>query len=93
MTKHMSVNAAALAHTSRNPPKVWKLKALPFKRIPAEVAKAGFPRPTPKQVKRAAARFGDAPARRGRKAGWRKGPQDYTRGRTCVERKGGHTGK
>ena len=29
----------------------------------------------------------------GRKAGWRKEPQDYTRGRICVERKGGHTGK
>ncbi len=36
MTKHTSVKAAALAHTFRNPPKVWKVKALAFKRIPVE---------------------------------------------------------
>ena len=72
MAKHMCAKAAALVHTFRNPPKVWKVKALPFKKIPTEVAKAGFPRPTPKQVKRAAASFGHAPARRGRKLGWRK---------------------
>ena len=39
MTKHMSVKAAALVHTFRNPPKVWKAKALAFKRTPAETRK------------------------------------------------------
>ena len=35
----MSVKAAVLAHTSRNPPKVWKVKALAFKRTPADTRK------------------------------------------------------
>ena len=39
MTKHMSVKAAALVHTFRTPPKVWKAKALPFKRNPADTRK------------------------------------------------------
>ena len=39
MTKHMSVKAAALVHTSRGPPKVWKVKAPPFKRTPADTRK------------------------------------------------------
>ena len=39
MTKHVSVKAAALVHTFRNPPKVWNGKALAFKRIPAETRK------------------------------------------------------
>ena len=39
MTQHTSVKAAALAHTSRNPPKVWKIKAPAFKRTPAETRK------------------------------------------------------
>ena len=39
MTKHMPVNAAALVHSSRGPPKVSKVKPLPFKRIPADTRK------------------------------------------------------
>ena len=39
MTEHTSVKAAALVHTFRGPPKVWKVKALAFKRIPAETKK------------------------------------------------------
>ena len=39
MTKHMSVKAAALVHTFRNPPKVWKVKGLPFKRTRADTRK------------------------------------------------------
>ena len=39
MTKPTCVNAAALVHTFRKPPEVWKVKALAFKRTPAETRK------------------------------------------------------
>ena len=39
MTKHMSVKAAGLVHTFRNPPEVWTVKAPAFKRVPAETTK------------------------------------------------------
>ena len=39
MTKHTPVTAAAVVHTFRGPPKVCKVKALAFKRTPAETKK------------------------------------------------------
>ena len=72
MVKHMAPHAAALVFLLRNPPKVWKVRKLQFKKIPSAIAQAGFRRPTPWQVKWQAKNFGTKTGIRGRKNGWRK---------------------